>query len=372
MLVVSIEQAVAAPLCSCRLLDLGARVLKIERPSTGDFARSYDNFAEGSSSYFSWLNRGKESITLDLSKNSDLRALKTLISKSDIFVQNLKPGSLNKFGLNSSDLRRKYNSLLTVDISGYPDLKTSEKYSKYKAYDLLVSSEAGLCQITGTETEAGRVGVSICDILCGKNAFEGVLASLLGKSYWDSIPQSRAVKSSLFGAVSEVMNVPLIQQRYTDKPPKRAGLSHPSIAPYGCFSTKDNKKILIAVQNEREWQNLATKILKIDDAQSTQFEGNANRVKHRVELDETIQNEFIQVSSINLKNMLLEHDIAFGELNELSDVLVHPMLQTITCINEFKKEIEIIYPEIFSPEIESLKVPMLGEHTHKIKEEFDL
>ena len=216
-----------------------------ERPDQGDFARKYDKNARGGSSYFAWLNRGKESLTLDLKSEADQSLLKDIVLSADVFVQNLAPGATDRLGLGSKLLRELNPRLVTLDISGYG---MEGEYKAYKAYDMLITAEAGLCEVTGTKHGPGRVGVSICDITAGLNGYGAIMKGLYQR---EQTGKGAGYSVSLFDGIADIMNVPLIQQRYTGKPPQRVGLEHPSIAPYGAFETKDRRKVLISIQNER-------------------------------------------------------------------------------------------------------------------------
>ncbi|MFO0200016.1 MAG: CaiB/BaiF CoA transferase family protein, partial [Alphaproteobacteria bacterium] len=242
LFVVSMEQAVAAPYCASRLADAGARVIKIERQE-GDFARAYDAVANGQSSYFIWLNRGKESLCLDIKKPEDKALLETLISKADIFIQNLAPGAMARAGFGSAELRAKHPSLITVDVSGYGE---EGEYAAMKAYDLLVQAESGLAYVTGRAEGPGRVGVSACDIACGMHAYAAVLEALIDRGITG---KGKGIAVSLFDGMADWMTVPLLQYEGTGRNPPRIGMAHPSICPYGAFTTKDGADVLIAIQN---------------------------------------------------------------------------------------------------------------------------
>ena len=273
LLVVSLEQAVAAPMCTCRLADAGARVLKIERPE-GDFARHYDDFAHGECSYFVWLNRGKELVVLDLVKDKDKALLEALLKRADIFVQNLKPGTVAKLGFPIARLRRDYPRLICCSISGFGE---DGPYATRKAYDLLIQAEVGLASITGT-TEPSRVGVSVVDVATGMNAYEAILEALIARG---RTGEGAELSLSMFDAMADWMAVPLMQQE-AGKPPRRVGLTHAAIAPYGAFPTRDGVVVLIAVQSDREWRVLAEKVL--DDpalAADPRFATNLARVQRR-------------------------------------------------------------------------------------------
>jgi len=258
LLVVSLEQAVAAPYCASRLADAGARVIKIERPE-GDFARGYDGAVQGLSSYFVWLNRGKQSLVADIKKPEDSALLHRMLAKADVFIQNLAPGAAARAGFGSDELRRTYPRLITVDISGYGE---SGDYASMKAYDLLVQAESGLAMVTGHPAGPGRVGVSIADVGCGMYAYAGVLEALIERGITG---RGKGLKVSLFDAVADWMNVPLLYFEGTGKVPPRMGLAHPSICPYGAFPTKDGALVLISIQNEREWASFCAEFLNEPD-----------------------------------------------------------------------------------------------------------
>ncbi|MAI02281.1 MAG: carnitine dehydratase [Rickettsiales bacterium] len=362
-LVVSIEQAVAAPYCTAKLADAGARVIKIERKE-GDFARYYDNFVKGQSTYFVWLNRGKESLIADIKNKADVELIKNTISKADIFVQNLGPNALNKVGLDSKSLRKINNSLITCDISGYG---ATGPYSKLKAYDLLVQAEVGLCSLTGTEKEPGRVGVSVCDIACGLNAYSLILEALIKKSYTG---KGSSIKLSLFESLSEWMNVPFLQYKYTKSSPKRVGLAHPSIVPYGCFLTKDKKNILFSIQNEREWVLLSKEILKIPNSFELKYNTPSLRLKNKKTLNNFIIKKIKTIDSKKIVADFKKYKIAFGLLNSIEELSRHPQLK-LANIGK-KNDIKFIPPITLHNNSKFKKVPKLGEHSIKIRKEFSI
>ena len=253
LLVVSIEQAVAAPQCTCRLADAGARVIKVERPE-GDFAREYDHVVHGESANFVWLNRGKQSVVLDLGKAEDKSLLEAMLNKADVFVQNLKPGALAKLGFPMSRLRKQHPRLICCSISGYGE---SGPYAQRKAYDLLIQAESGVSSVTGGPEGPARVGVSIVDVAAGVNAYEAILEALIARS---TTNEGTEISVSMFDAMAEWMTVPLLHGE-GGTPFKRIGLAHAAIAPYGVFKSRDGADILIAIQNDREWRVLAEKVL---------------------------------------------------------------------------------------------------------------
>src|SRR5579859_491089 len=277
LLVVSLEQAVAAPMCSCRLADAGARVIKIERPE-GDFARSYDTLAHGECSYFVWLNRGKESVVLDLTAAADRALLAAMLKRADVFVQNLKPGAIDKLGFPIAELRRELPRLICCSISGFGE---TGPYATRKAYDLLIQAESGLASITGT-AEPARVGVSVVDVGSGMYAQQAILEALIARQ---RTGVGAELSISMFDAMADWMTVPLLQHE-AGEPPKRMGLAHTSISPYGAFKSRDGIDILISIQSDREWRVLAEKVLG-DAALATDpdFATNVERVKRLAQTD---------------------------------------------------------------------------------------
>lgn len=365
ILVVSIEQAVAAPFCSSRLADAGARVIKIEREE-GDFARYYDKDVKGESAYFVWLNRGKESFSANLKDKKDMALVKNIIMSADVYIQNLAPGAVDRLGLSSKSLRRKNKSLITCDISGYGQ---TGPYRDMKAYDLLVQAESGLCSLTGTPNEPGRVGVSVCDIACGLNAHSAILQALYYKA---KTGKGSGIEVSLFDGMADWMNVPFLQTKYGRRKVKRQGLSHPTIAPYGSFLSKNGKIILISIQNEREWNNLCSDVLMVSKlALDKRFNDPLKRIKNRKILDKIIENIFIKYNHTYLMKKLRSSKIACGILNEIEDLELHSQLRKIVCKID-DKEIDVIAPPaIFLGEKKKISsIPKLGEHSKLIREEF--
>ncbi len=321
-LVVALEQAVAAPLCTSRLADAGARVIKIER-AEGDFARGYDRAVHGESSYWVWINRGKQSIALDLKHASDLALLKRIIAKADVFVQNLAPQATERLGLGSASLRKLHPQLITCDITGYGsegDLKN------LKAYDLLVQAESGLVSINGAASEWGRVGVSVCDITAGMNAHIGILQALLQRGITG---KGSAVEVSLFGSAADLMTVPYLQARYGQKAPERVGLNHPSIAPYGAFQCADGCAIVISIQNEREWASFCEHFLHMPDLPSDpRCAHNAARVANRAHVDGLVAAVFATLNTADAMARLNAGQTAYGRVNGLQELIAHPQLRT--------------------------------------------
>ncbi len=322
VLVVALEQAVAAPYCSSRLADAGARVIKIERPE-GDFARGYDSAVHGQSSYFVWINRGKESLALDLKREGDLQLLRRMLARADVFIQNLAPGAAERLGLGSAALRTLHPQLITCDISGYGD---RGRLYKMKAYDLLVQAESALVSVSGAPGEWGRIGVSLCDINAGLNALIGVQQALLMRA---RTGRGSAVKVSLFDSAAELMAVPYLQARYGGKAPVRVGLKHPSIAPYGGFTCADGRDLVISIQNEREWADFCRSVLRqpllLGDARCA---SNAARVQHRDWLDALVAEVFAAHTSAQMIDRLTDAQTAYGSVNSLNDLIEHPQLRT--------------------------------------------
>ncbi len=365
LLVVALEQAVAAPLCSSRLADAGARVIKIER-SQGDFARHYDYVVHGESANFVWLNKGKESLVLDIKQSDDANLLERILAKADVFIQNLAPGAAQRAGFGSNDLRQRYPRLITCDITGYGEEAT---LAKMKAYDLLVQAETGLCSLTGGPESPGRVGVSVCDIAAGMNAYQGILEAIIQRGVTG---KGSGISVSLFDGMADWMTVPLLFQDYTGNAPKRVGLRHPSIAPYGAFETSDSKQILISIQNEREWVRFADDILGQPEwATHGPFCSAVLRVKNRTELDKIVADTFAKFKSDDICEKLLQSQIAFGRLNDVEGLSTHPALRRIR-IDSPSGPIDLPAPPVkvagqnraYGP------IPAIGSHTDRIREEF--
>jgi crotonobetainyl-CoA:carnitine CoA-transferase CaiB-like acyl-CoA transferase len=322
LLVVALEQAVAAPLCSSRLADAGARVLKIERPG-GDFARGYDSAVHGESSYFVWINRGKESVVLDLARGDDKARLQTLLAKADVFLQNLAPGAAARLGFDSEALRAAHPLLVTCDISGYGE--TGPRH-QLKAYDLLVQAESGLVAVSGAPGPWGRIGVSICDITAGMNALIGIQQALLQRA---RTGRGSGVKVSLFDSAADLMAVPYLQARYGAGAPERVGLKHPSIAPYGAFTCGDGREIVLSIQNEREWAQFCRHVLRDPSlAGDPLYCDNTARTQNRPQLDATIQELFGTLTREQAVERLTAAQTAYGSINSVDDLIAHPQLRT--------------------------------------------
>lgn len=321
--VVAIEQAVAAPFCTSRLADAGADVVKVERPE-GDFARGYDQAAAGQSSYFVWLNRGKTSVTLDLSTPKGTARLEQLLAGADVLVQNLKRGALARLGFDAERLARDYPRLIVCSITGYGD---NGPYADRKAYDLLVQAESGLCSITGGPSEPSRVGISIVDIATGSTAYSAILEALIRRA---TTGRSAAISVSMFDVMADWLTVPLLNHEAGDTP-KRVGMAHPSIAPYGVFVAQDGESILISVQSDREWAKLCRDFLgRPDLATDPRFSTNVARVANRAETDALVAEGFARLKGGAAIDKLLGADLALARVNDMDGLSRHPHLRRIT------------------------------------------
>ena len=364
LLVVSLEQAVAAPMCSCRLADAGARVIKIERPE-GDFARYYDRLAGGESAYFVWLNRGKESVCLDLTRPDDKTLLAAMLARADVFLQNLKPGAIGKLGIPIGEIRRKHPRLIACSISGYGE---EGPYASRKAYDMLIQAETGLASVTGSADAPARVGVSVCDIAVGMDAYEAILEALIAR---ERSGNGDTISISMFDAMADWMTVPLLQYE-GGLPPQRMGLAHTSIAPYGVFKTEDGADILISIQSDREWRVLAQQVLG-DNALATDknFATNVERVKRRQDTDARVASAFAASHEAALNERLAAADIAFARVNDTALLARHPHLRRIDVATPSGT---VSYPAPAARHEGTPRgygaVPRLGEHTASVRAEF--
>ncbi len=364
ILVVSLEQAVAAPQCTCRMADAGARVIKVERPE-GDFARQYDHVVHGESANFVWLNRGKESIVLDLTTAADKKLFAAMIAKADVFVQNLKPGAIGKLGFGIDTLRKQHPRLICCSISGYGE---SGPYASRKAYDLLVQAESGLASVTGGPEAPARVGFSVADIGAGMNAYQAILEALIAR---EKTGQGATISVSLFDAMAEWMTVQLLSHE-GGKPFRRIGLAHATIAPYGVFKSRDQADILISIQNDREWRVLAEKVLG-DGALGTnpKFATNPKRVEHRAETDAIVAHAFAQHDVADLMPLLENADIAFGRVSDCELLSHHPHLRRVTFVAPSGPVTMPAPAPVFAGDQRRYgAVPALGEHSEKIRTEF--
>ena len=364
--VIAIEQAVAAPYASGRLASAGARVIKVERPE-GDFARGYDALAKGQSAYFVWLNHGKESIALDLKKSSDLTILSNMISQADVLIQNLAPGVMARLGLPLDELREQHPSLITCSISGYGE---EGPWRDQKAYDLLIQAESGLAAINGTAHGPARVGVSVCDIAAGMSAHAAILQALFARER-DPKRIGRAISVSLFHAMADWMNVPMMQHHYGGKTPGRQGLQHPTIVPYGVFQCCDSKPLLISIQNEHEWHRLCVALGDEELPQRTGYRSNVERLENRGAVDGFVGKVFGKYTREEMITKLDEARIAYGRLSDLDDLVAHPQNNWMT-VEAGDLEIAILSPAaVVEGQLSNKgRVPNLDEHGEKLRHEF--
>lgn len=365
LLVIALEQAVAAPYCSSRLADAGARVIKVER-AEGDFARSYDHVADGESAYFVWLNRGKESICLNIKDPRDSDLLQRMLRDADVFIQNLAPGAAARSGFDSAALRVANPKLITVDISGYGE---SGPYRDMKAYDLLVQCETGLASITGAPQEPGRVGVSVCDIACGMYAHAAVLEALLERQRTGS---GKGLAVSLFDAMADWMTVPLLHQDYAGAAPQRVGLNHPSIAPYGAYVCAGGEQVVISIQNNREWKNFCEQVLQRPQlVDAPDYRNNVDRCNNRPALDREINAVFGQLARPELMRQLQQAKIAFGSVNSVADLAQHQQLRRAP-VSTPSGTVALVAPPVIAGQAQPAlrPVPALGEHSDAIRGEF--
>ena len=367
--VVALEQAVAAPFATRQLADLGARVIKIERPDEGDFARGYDATVNGLSSYFVWLNRSKESLTLDVKRPAGRDVLQRLIAHADVFVQNLAPGAADRLGAGSRELRAAYRRLIVCNVSGYGP---SGPYADKKAYDLLVQSEAGLLALTGTGDAPAKVGISVADIAAGMYAYSGILTALLARG---TTGHGTVVDVSLFDALSEWMGFAAYFTAYGGTAPPRSGAHHASIAPYGPFRAGDGGTIFLAIQNNREWVRFCAEVLEQPAMVAEErFRTNAARVTHRAELHAAIDDAFRALSTPAAIERLDRAGIAYARMNSVREFLDHPQLAARGRWREFPSPVGPLRGLVPPVDVEDVgarmdAVPALGQHTDAILEE---
>ena len=364
--VVSLEQAVAAPFCSRQLADLGARVIKIERPEVGDFARDYDQTVKGQSAYFVWLNRSKESLTLDVKHPRAAEILGRLISSADVFIQNLAPGAAKRLGLSADVLRAKDPRLIVCDISGYGD---SGPYASKKAYDLLVQSEAGVLSVTGAEDAPAKVGISITDIGTGLHAYAAILAALYER---ERTGKGRRIEVTMFEAMVEWMGHPLYYTHFGGRAPKRAGTDHATIVPYGRFRAGDGRHVMFGIQNEREWASFCKGVLKRPElATDARYDNNTKRNAARAEVIALIESVFADLSAAEVVARLDGAGIANARLNTPEEVWDHPQLQARNRWREVDSPAGPIPAPLPPASFEGVDVrmdpiPKVGEHTEAI------
>ncbi len=357
LVVVAIEQAVAAPFCTSRLADAGARVIKIERPE-GDFARGYDDVAKGQSSYFVWLNRGKESLVVDLSTAEGKQTLRDLLAQADVLVQNLKPGALARLGFAPEVLRARHSRLICCSISGYGD---TGPLAERKAYDLLIQAESGLASITGGPETPARVGISIVDIATGATAHAAILEALIARGITG---EGADIRLSMFDVMADWLTVPLLHEE-GGKPPRRIGLAHPSIAPYGVFDTRDGRQILIAIQSDREWAKFCAEFLNAPaHASDERFARNVGRVRNRAATDGLVAAAFAAMDEAQAKQALLRADVAFAAVNDMTALSSHPHLRRITVETPAGPvAFPAPAPVVVGQERTYGPVPAIGQHT---------
>jgi crotonobetainyl-CoA:carnitine CoA-transferase CaiB-like acyl-CoA transferase len=363
--VVALEQAVAAPLATSRLADQGARVIKLERPE-GDFARGYDGYVHGQSSYFVWTNRGKESCTVNLKQPADLALVEAMLSQADVFVQNLAPGATGRLGLGSAQLRSRHPRLIVCDIGGFAQGTPDHER---KAYDLLIQAEAGISALTGSaDSGPSRVGISICDIGTGQAAYAAILAALIKRG---RTGEGAHLQVSLFDTMAEYMSVPFLARRHGGAEPRRIGLAHPSIVPYGVFSASDGE-VVIAIQNEREWVMFCEGVLGEPMlARDPRFAGNVERVKNRAVLDAHIGKVIRAMALEQLCGVLDRFRIAYGRISTVGDLMEHRSLATILIDTPGGIAEVVASPVIVDGERPAaLRVPALGEHDKALRQEF--
>jgi itaconate CoA-transferase len=363
MTVVALEQAVAAPFATRQLAELGARVVKIERPGEGDFARAYDQNIRGMSAYFVWLNRGKQSLTLDLKQPAGEEIMRRLLAKADIFIQNLAPGATDRLGLSAAVLAPAFPQLIVCDISGYGD---SGPYRDKKAYDLLIQSEAGLLSITGTPEQPSKTGISVADICTGMYAYSGILTALLQRA---RTGKGSRVEVAMFEALCEWMIQPLLYAHFTGKRLQRTGADHVSIVPYGRFTAADGKDVMMGIQNDREWVQFCEQVLDRPElARDSRFNSNSRRLANREALLALVHEVFGSMSAAELVARLDRANIANARMNAMDEVWDHPQLAARgrwTQMGSPVGAVPVLRPPAthsdFEPEIGA--VPAVGEHT---------
>lgn len=364
--VVALEQAVAAPFATRQLADLGARVIKIERPGVGDFARGYDETVHGLSSHFVWLNRSKESLTLDVKRPEGAEILWRLVAEADVFIQNLAPGATDRLGFGAAALRAADPRLIVCGISGYG---LSGPYREKKAYDLLAQCEVGLVSITGSSDAPAKVGISVADIAAGVYAYSGILTALYQR---ERTGEGAALDVSLFDALGEWMGYPAYYTAYGGTPPPRAGASHATIAPYGPFTAGDGRQVNLAVQNEREWQAFCEIVLEqptlTDDAR---FASNSARVANRPALHATLERVFAAMSSDALVERLDRAQIANARMNSMAEFWSHPQLEARDRWRSVQSPVgplQALLPPVNMEGVEARMdpIPAVGQHTEAI------
>jgi crotonobetainyl-CoA:carnitine CoA-transferase CaiB-like acyl-CoA transferase len=365
MLVVSIEQAVSAPLATRQLADLGARVIKVERPDGGDFARGYDHSVRGMSSHFVWLNRSKESITLDLKSTAGREVLERLVARADVFVQNLAPGAAARLGFAAAQLVSRYPRLVAVDLSGYG---ATGPFRDKRAYDLLVQSEGGLVSVTGTPEDPVKTGIPTADIAAGMYIFSGVLSALLRRERGGT---GAALDITMFESMIEWMGHQIQHSLHTGEQPRRMGLSHTVIAPYNRYPTADGEQVVIGVQNDREWRRLAADLVgRPDLGTDPRYATNVARTANRAEVDALVTAATVRLTAAELIKLLDKAGVASARLNEVPDVVSHPQLSARDRWREIGSPVgslgTLLPPIVFDDPPRLGPVPALGEHTEAV------
>ena len=367
--VISLEQAVAAPFTTRQLADLGARVIKIERPKVGDFARDYDATVKGMSSHFVWLNRSKESLTLDLKHSSATPILEKLLERADVVIQNLGPGAARRLGLGAESVLPKYPRLIVCDVSGYGD---NGPYGSKKAYDLLVQAEAGVLSVTGTAETPSKVGISIADIATGMYAYSGILTALYQR---EKSGKGTRIEVTMLEALTEWMGYPLYYTYFSGTAPARTGPDHATIVPYGRYQTGDGKSIMLGLQNEREWAVFCEKVLLQPDlAQDPRYSSNSKRAANRTEINALIAKVFATLTTKQLIERLDASGIANARMNTPDEVWEHPQLKARDRWRRMDSPVgalATLLPAVTMPDFEARidAVPALGEHTEHILNE---
>ncbi len=369
MTVVTLEHAIAAPFCTRQLADLGARVIKVERPGVGDFARAYDHRTRGLASHFVWTNRSKESLTLDLKQPAAQAVLGELVARADVLVQNLAPGAAARMGLSFEALHAKHPRLIVCDISGYG---ADGPYRDKKAYDLLIQSEAAFLSITGTPDEPSKAGNSIADIAAGMYAYTGILSALLQRGLTG---EGSHVEISMLEALGEWMGFPLYYAYDDQPPPGRNGAAHATIYPYGPFKAGDGRVVMLGLQNEREWKAFCDTVLRNPAlATDPRFDANVRRSEHRAELKAVIEQTFADLTAQEVIARLDDAQIANAAVNQVGDLWSHPQLQArrrFRSLDSPAGELRALLPPatVDSFDARMDPVPALGEHTARILRE---
>lgn len=367
--VVTLEHAVAAPFATRQLADLGARVIKVERPGTGDFARGYDTTVRGMSSYFVWLNRSKESIALDVKSGTGREVLARLLDRADVFVQNLAPGAADRLGIGAAALRAQRPELIHCSISGYG---TGGPYGSKKAYDLLVQCESGLVSITGSDDGSAKVGISVADIATGMYAYSGILSALLRR---ERMGEGASIEVSMLEALGEWMSYPMYYTMYGGSPPRRTGLAHASIAPYGNYVCADGKQVFLGIQNEREWAAFCDQVLGLPEvAEDPRFIDNPLRTEHTEALDKLITARLGRHDQQTVVSLLDAAGIANARLRDMTQFVEHEQLAARDRWREIGSPVGMLSALLPPVTIDGTEpamspVPALGEHTQSILDE---